>query len=74
MADPSTSSGLPADIELVQEAYRTRDGSLHQDVAHATRQAVRLELQGMGLPPYAVEALMGPQGKAITAQLQRIFA
>lgn len=69
MADP-----LPADIEFVERAYRARDGSLHPDLAAATRQAVRLELQAMGLSPYAVEALTGPRGAEIFRQLQRLFA
>jgi hypothetical protein len=79
MADPSTlrqaqGAGLPADIAFVERAYRARDGSLHPDLPSATRQAVRLELQALGLAPYAVEALLGPCGREIMMQLQRLFA
>jgi hypothetical protein len=66
---------LPSDIEQVDlgQVYRTEDGMIHQDLKGATRHAVRLALQKIGLALPASDLLTGSRAEEIVRQLQRLL-
>lgn len=79
MSDPIVPAagppGLPSDIEQVDlgQVYRTEDGMIHQDLKTATRHAVRLALQKIGLALTAADLLTGSRSEEIVRQLQRLL-